>query len=383
MSRLLVIIPDALSALVRKGEITDRYYNPGNLFQEVHILMTNDDRPDPAAVQKTVGEAGLYLHNLPMPDFRHSLGWQPWFLKSWVEQGMSLTQNVRPQLIRTHGNTVNGYLAAQIRNRLGIPLVVSLHNHPDADRRITPWWPGWRARLVLEFYRRFEPETLSAADCVIIVYESQRGYAIRNGARDVRLIYNIVNPFDLRPKVDYQLHDPPRVISVGRQMHGKDPQHIIRSIVGLDVKLTLVGDGTCHEPLKALTQALGLGGQVKFIKALPNDALCEQLSDYDIFAVHCDYWGIPKTVIEAMLVGLPVVVNRRHPEPTPELDGDWVLTTENREAAYRRALSQLLADHEQRAALGRRAYTYAQDLFAPHKMEQKVVDLYRELAPGL
>ena len=65
MSTLLVIIPDALSGLVNKGEITPRYYNPGNLFDEVHILMTNDDQVKPEDMQRTVGEARLYLHNLP------------------------------------------------------------------------------------------------------------------------------------------------------------------------------------------------------------------------------------------------------------------------------------------------------------------------------
>ena len=64
-SRLLVMIPDRLSDLVNKGEITERYYNPGNLFGEVHLAMTNEDRPDLAAVQKMVGDARLHVHNLP------------------------------------------------------------------------------------------------------------------------------------------------------------------------------------------------------------------------------------------------------------------------------------------------------------------------------
>jgi hypothetical protein len=57
--RLLVIIPDRLSV------VTERYYKPGNLFPEVHILMTNEDRPDPATVQPMVGDAVLHLHNMP------------------------------------------------------------------------------------------------------------------------------------------------------------------------------------------------------------------------------------------------------------------------------------------------------------------------------
>ena len=56
---LLVIISDALSDLVKKGEITERYYNPGNLFDEVHILMTVTDKVKIEDVQKTAGTAKL------------------------------------------------------------------------------------------------------------------------------------------------------------------------------------------------------------------------------------------------------------------------------------------------------------------------------------
>jgi len=43
MGGLLVIIPDRVTDILIKGEFQPLYYNPGNLFDEVHILMTNDD----------------------------------------------------------------------------------------------------------------------------------------------------------------------------------------------------------------------------------------------------------------------------------------------------------------------------------------------------
>ena len=43
MSRLLVIVPDRLSSILDKGEIQPDYYNPGRVFDEVDILMTNDE----------------------------------------------------------------------------------------------------------------------------------------------------------------------------------------------------------------------------------------------------------------------------------------------------------------------------------------------------
>jgi hypothetical protein len=85
MKRLMIIVPDRISDLIGKGEITERYYNPGDYFEEVHLVVTNDDRPDPASVQKTVGRARPFVHNLPdsRSMFLPSLGWRPTRQWSW------------------------------------------------------------------------------------------------------------------------------------------------------------------------------------------------------------------------------------------------------------------------------------------------------------
>ena len=62
---LFVIIPDKLNELINKGEITDRYYNPGNLYRNVHLILTNNDKPEKSLLNKTVGDAKLFIHNIP------------------------------------------------------------------------------------------------------------------------------------------------------------------------------------------------------------------------------------------------------------------------------------------------------------------------------
>lgn len=384
MNKLLVIIPDYLSAFIAKGEITERYYNPGELFGEVHILMTNDDRINPEDVQKMVGRAELHIHSLGDISFLRVLSWCSFLFKPWVNKVIALAQEIQPSLLRTHGNYMNGYFAAQIKKQLYIPLVVSLHTHPDESARArTPWLPTWKQRLVLEIQKTFERETLRNADCVIPVYESIREYALHYGAKRVEVIYNVINPTHLQRKTYYELHQPPRIISVGRQIAGKNPENLIRAIRDTDAELTLVGNGEYHEYLKSVAQEYGIADRVSFKPAVSNDELCEMLPDYDLFAVHNDYWGIPKAVIEPLLTGLPVVINRRYPEPVPELDGDWVMLVENTKEGYLNALRRLLTDDDYRKSLGQRGYDYAWEHFAPDKMEQKVVDLYRELVAGL
>ena len=51
LDSLMVILSDRLSELIDKGEVVPRYYNPGNLFRTVHIVLCNDDRPDPAQLR--------------------------------------------------------------------------------------------------------------------------------------------------------------------------------------------------------------------------------------------------------------------------------------------------------------------------------------------
>jgi glycosyltransferase involved in cell wall biosynthesis len=380
--RLLVVISDRLSDLVRKGEITARYYNPGNLFEEVHILMTNDDRPEASLIQRMVGSATLYLHNLPAGRelFLRSLGWQPWLLRGWVDKGVELATQIKPDLVRTYGNYLNGYLAAQIKHRLAVPLVVSLHTNPDEGlRKRTPWLPNWRERMLYQRLVPLEVATLTAADWVLPVYEPIRGYATRRGAKRIEICYNVLNPENLRRKDSYELHQPIRVISVGRQFQGKNPANLIRAVARLaEVELTLIGDGVYHNSLRRLASECGIEDRVSFQKSVGNDELCRQLPHYDIFSIHSEYWEVPKTVLEAMLTGLPVVVNRRKGEPVPELQGDWVWMVEDTPDGYYQALKNLLENKPLREQLGQRAYAHAQERWGPEQTERRIRDIHKQ-----
>lgn len=384
--KLLVIISDRLTDLVRKGEITARYYNPGNLFEEVHILMTNDDRPEASVIQRMVGSATLYLHNLPAGRelFLRSLGWQLWLLRGWVNKGVALATQIKPDLVRTYGNYLNGYLAAQIKRRLAVPLVVSLHINPDEDlRKRTPWLLNWRERMLYQRLVPLEVATLTAADWVLPVYEPIRDYAIRRGAKRIEICYNVLNPENLRCKNSYELHQPVRVVSVGRQIPAKNPANLIRAVARLaEVKLTLIGGGVFHSYLRRLASECGIEDRVSFQKGIGNDELCRQLPDYDIFAIHSEYWEISKAVLEAMLTGLPVVLNRRKGNPVPELQGDWVRMVEDTPDGYYQALKDLLENKRLREQLGQRAYAHAQEHWGPEQTERRIRDIHKQAMEG-
>jgi glycosyltransferase involved in cell wall biosynthesis len=374
--RLMVIVPDRLSDLIAKGEITARYYNPGELFREVHLVATNDDRPDLKVLQKAVGDAKLVFHNLPTGSryFLRSLGWQWPLIEPFLKRGLELADKVRPQLVRTHNNFLEGTLASRIKDKLGIPFIVSLHGVWDVDDRET-------AYSVLRGWCRTKLERLSlmSADAVIAVYAPIERYARAFGAKRVELIYNIVAGSSISRKQTYELSNPPRLLTVNRQLPQKDPSNIIRAVSQMDCHYTIVGDGQLHESLKSLAVEMRCADRVEFIKAMPNAQLCARLHDFDLMVSHCDYWGTSKTVIEGALAGLPIVINK-HPEiEIDEYDGGWIVQCENTAEAYRTAIAGILADRQRRQSLGELAFKTARDRFEPGQMEGRTVALYREL----
>ncbi len=404
--KLLVIIPDSLSSLIQKGEITDRYYNPGNLFDEVHILTCNDDKPDSHELQKTVGTARLFLHNLPEEErfLIHNTRWfKPWLLEpwakpflylvkeyqfkllnDWAQPGIELAREIKPDLIRCHGNDTNAYLAGRIKLELGIPYVVSLHTNPDVDprRRPLPPYGSWWEQLYSTIFDAIEIQGLIHADRVLPVYQSIIPYLERAGCSNYEIAYNVLPGENLIRKEDYALHHPVRVISVGRHYVHKNPENIIRAVGDLpNVHLTLVGDGPYQERLQALVSECGLEDRVVIIPAIPNSKLCSMLHEYDVFAVHVEAFGISKTVLEALLVGMPVITNLREGigGQVPELDGDFVMRVNDTSDGYARAIRKLVEDDALRESQGRKAYARAQENWASAKTEMKYVEIYKQV----
>ena len=378
MATLLVIVPDALSAIVKKGEFTERYYNPGNVFDEVHILMTNSDRVDSRDMQSTVGDAKLHIHNLPDWGYERTLGYHPWLLRFWAIRAVRLAKEIRPSLVRCHSAWLNGYLANRIKRRLGVPYVISMHINPDEDLR---------GRATNEFEKKYwsameSVEKMSLRDAAIVlpVYRPIIPYLEKMGVKNYKVAYNVLNDKFLRRKEQYDLHSPMRLISVGRHFKEKNPENIIKAVARLpNAHLTLVGDGPYQSYLHDVVRECHLEGQVTFQPAMRNDELCKRLSEVDIFVVHTEYWELSKSVLEALLTGLPVVINRRLGEPVPELQGDYVLLVENSVNGYFNGLTRLIQDHEFRTRLGKRAYRHAQDNWAPCKTEAKYVEIYKSI----
>lgn len=126
----------------------------------------------------------------------------------------------------------------------------------------------------------------------------------------VEVVYNAIIPPPSKP-----VHKSPRpkLVTIGRIVEWKHMDGIIRALAKMktkDAELHIVGSGPEEKKLKRLVEELGVENRVTFSGALPHDATLDLLRDADVFVLNSSYEGLPHTVIEAMLLKIPVVATR-------------------------------------------------------------------------
>jgi glycosyltransferase involved in cell wall biosynthesis len=380
----MVLVPERISEWIEKGEVVDRYYNPGDVFDEVELLITNEDEPDPAAVQRLVGRATWSISCFPTPErfFYRTAGLRPRLVRRWAQPAAEHVLARRPALMRCHGTDLNGVVAAEVRRRAPIPHVLILHTNPGESRRFVQrrWREDPKAALVAAANASLQQIGVRNADCVICVYRYIVPWARSAGAGRIEVIPNAVAGGHTVAKDDYALGDPPRVVLPGRQIHGKDPTPVIDAISRLPgVELLLIGDGELHEVLRARAAHLGIADRVHFQRRVPNAELMRILAQSDVLVSVNDHGGVSKVELEGALTGMPIVTNAHPLEAEPELLGDACVAVAGDARSYEAALRDLLADEECRAALGRAVRANAESQASPSRSEAAVVDLYRGL----
>ena len=380
--KLLVILSDYISSWIHKGEVGVRYYNPGNYFDEVHFLFTNDDKVDPLLLRPMVGDAQIYVHNYPEPTgfFRKTLGWHPYLMRTWAKGALKLIQEISPNIVRCHGLFLNTFLAAELKKNTNIPVITSLHGNPDVDYLRGRLANNFKEKIIGKCQERLEKYCLKNMDHVIAVYSPIVPYLIKHKVKSYSVVHNVV-AHNAVAKQNYDI-DPTKVklLCVGRQtISQKDPKNIIRAVAQTkSYHLTLVGDGDLHAGLNELAVQLDCADRIKFIRNLDNKSILELMRASDIYIYHSINYEISKGCIEAALIGLPIILNDRFGEPAEELVDAGFILVEDTPEAYSLALNNLVYDDELRKYTAKNSKAYALAHWAPEVTESKVVDIYKE-----
>ncbi len=99
----------------------------------------------------------------------------------------------------------------------------------------------------------------------------------------------------------------PRILSVGRLEKQKNFEILIKALSGMDVDLTIVGNGSLRNKLQNLAKKQKVN--LKIISNVPNTQMPKIYNQADIFVLPSFVEGSPKALLEAMACGLLVIAS--------------------------------------------------------------------------
>jgi len=201
---------------------------------------------------------------------------------------------------------------------------------------------GGRIRM-LKLLRTF---LTRCADHVIVPSQYLKQCVQAWGVDELRIevIHNALeNPLAILPS---GVRRPNRIVAVGRLTRWKGFEEIIRSISRLPgADLVIVGDGPEREHLEHLARHAGVDRRVTFMGQLPHADVLAEVSSASVFVLNSAYEGFPHVLLEALLVGTPVVAAAAGGVTEIIRDGENGLVVQQDDAAsITRAISRILRD---------------------------------------
>lgn len=329
-------------------------------------------------VTVVVGGAGAYTSELeragvPLRSLRHltreiRLRQEG---RAFLELRRVLTE-LQPDLVSTHSSKA-GLLGRLAARSLGIPALFTAH--------------GWAftegvPQRQRQFYTLTERLLSPLTRRIITVSEHDRQLALRLHVAPAHRLVTVHNGMPLLGGALAQPQKgPPTLVMVARFQEQKDHTTLLRALAGLQElpwSLELIGDGPLEGAMRALAAELGLAQRVQFMGARSDVA--ERLRAAQVFVLASHWEGFPRSILEAMRSGLPVVASDVGGVRESVQDGvNGRVVPPADIDALRLALHALIVSPQDRQRLGNRG----RELFLAHfsfaRMFAQTTAVYREV----
>jgi glycosyltransferase involved in cell wall biosynthesis len=119
----------------------------------------------------------------------------------------------------------------------------------------------------------------------------------------ISIIPNYVNTELFKPSDNFTKEFD--ILFIGRITHQKNVQGLLEALKDLNIKAFIIGDGDLKKGL--IEQYGNLDGRVVWQDAIPHNDLPNTMNRCLIYILLSFYEGHPKTLIEAMAAGMPVI----------------------------------------------------------------------------
>jgi sugar transferase (PEP-CTERM/EpsH1 system associated) len=300
-----------------------------------------------------------------------SLNKRPGLRPGMILQARRALCELRPDVVHSHQLATLLYGGAAATS-LGVPVVV--HTEHGRERYAT----RLRTRVLGRTAGRF----CDVFYCLTADMAGEVRAARIVPERKLRVIHNGIDVAKFQAATGDDLvatraalgvpADAPLIGTVGRLSEVKRQDVLLRAFARVrqavpKAHLVLVGDGPLLSELQSLAAALDVADAVHFAGYQPHSG--PFLRAMDVFALTSRSEGMPQAVLEASVIGLPVVASRVGGLPEVIEEGaTGLMFPPGDDAALASALCDLLSDPVRRQALGSAARARVETKFSVARM---------------
>ena len=283
-------------------------------------------------------------------------------------------------VIHTHGykSDILGVLAAK---KAGIRSVVTPHGFENAeDIKLRLFI--WLGNKMMKYANVVVP--LSKALC-----EDVKGFGVKH-----RKIEYVQNGVDLSEVEEQKVKenkliskgDAKRIGFVGQMISRKNIHDILDIFENLaekhpNITLSLLGDGESRAELEEHTKSLNHKNRIEFMGY--RDDRLELLQSFDLFVMTSTLEGIPRCLMEATAMGIPVAAyNIAGVDQLIEHEKTGLLAPFGEKEILATYWEELLFDEEKAKKLSDNACAFVNENYAGKRMAKEYIDVFKQLLAG-
>lgn len=210
-------------------------------------------------------------------------------------------KTINPDLVSTHSSKA-GFLGRIAARSLKIPVIFTAH--------------GWaftsgKTKKSRRIFRVLERSVLPITDYFITVsdYDRRLGLKLLGVSPDkIITIYNGMPDISDTLRANTQQEGVVNIVKVARFDKQKNHEELLQAVQGLDsIHIHFIGDGPLEQNVKLQAERMNESERITFWGS--RDDVDQILAKGQIFALISNWEGFPRSTIEAMRAGLPVVVS--------------------------------------------------------------------------
>lgn len=308
-------------------------------------------------------EGNLYLHLVPAITKRQ---WSFFFTSFYM---LVIIRKYKCNILLAQCPVMGGFAAALVKRFKDIKFMVELHGE-EYFRYFTRKNYLYK---VLDFIQRYSFKKAN----VIRSLSPKMTQKLKNYGIIDKVVL-IPNRVDLqlfnKRKTDFAILGKPKLISIGRFVEAKNYEFLIKCCLENNWQLTLIGGGSLRANYEAMIPA-DKREDIILIDWIPQAELIDLVIHSDIYIQSSISEGMPRTLLEAMAMNMPIVSTNVGSIEGIIIDNENGLLIDDPRSSkeYREVINRLINSEEIRKIVAANGYNWAVNEYEWNK----VFEIYR------